>query len=96
MIRAALVTDEGPVTRRNRVWKVLAGTADMFAGTIENQTIIADQPVLVVDGEAVLNSFSRIQEARIYLRKANSDTAIIFRHNGLNWDVIRQDDAVLT
>jgi hypothetical protein len=67
----------------------------MFAGTIENQTIIADQPVLVIDGEAVLNSFSRIQEARIYLRKANSDTALIFRHNGLNWDVIRQDDPVL-
>jgi hypothetical protein len=66
----------------------------MFAGTIENQTIIADQPVLVIDGEAVLNSFSRIQEARIYLRKANSDTALIFRHNGLNWDVIRQDDPV--
>jgi hypothetical protein len=67
----------------------------MFAGTIEKQTIIADQPVLVIDGEAVLNSFSRIQEARIYLRKANSDTALIFRHNGLNWDVIRQDDPVL-
>lgn len=67
----------------------------MFAGTIEKQTIIADQPVLVIDGEAVLNSFARIQEARIYLRKANSDTALIFRHNGLNWDVIRQDDPVL-
>lgn len=66
----------------------------MFAGTIAKQTIIADQPVLVIDGEAVLNSFSRIQEARIYLRKANSDTALIFRHNGLNWDVIRQDDPV--
>ncbi len=67
----------------------------MFAGTIAKQTIIADQPVLVIDGEAVLNSFSRIQEAKIYLRKANSDTALIFRHNGLNWDVIRQDDPVL-
>jgi hypothetical protein len=64
----------------------------MFAGTIDNQTIIADQPVLVVDGESVLNSFARIQEAKIYLRKANSDTAMIFRHNGLNWDVIRHED----
>jgi hypothetical protein len=64
----------------------------MFAGTIENQTIIADQPVLVVDGESVLNSFARVQEARIYLRKANSDTAMIFRHNGLNWDVIQRED----
>jgi len=66
----------------------------MFAGTIEKQTIIADQPVLVVDGESVLNSFSRIQEAWVYLRKSNSDTAMIFRHNGLNWDVIRQEDRV--
>jgi hypothetical protein len=66
----------------------------MFAGTIEKQTIIADQPVLVVDGESVLNSFSRIQEAWVYLRKSNSDTAMIFRHNGLNWDVIRHEDSV--
>jgi hypothetical protein len=66
----------------------------MFAGTIDNQTIIADQPVLVVDGESVLNSFSRIQEARIYLSRAKSDTAMIFRHNGLNWDVILQEDPV--
>ena len=66
----------------------------MFAGTIQKQTVIADQPVLVVDGESVLNSFSRVQEARVYLHKANSDTAMIFRHNGLNWDAIRREDPV--
>lgn len=64
----------------------------MFAGNIKEQTVIADQPVLVVDGDAVLNGFDRLQEARVYLRKARSDTALIFRHNGLNWDVCAADE----
>jgi len=59
----------------------------MFAGYIDQQTIISDQPVLVVDGEAVLSSFSRLHEAETYLKQANSDTALIFRHNGHNWDI---------
>jgi hypothetical protein len=65
----------------------------MFAGNINEQTVIADQPVLVVDGDAVVNGFDRLQEARIYLKNARSDTAVIFRHNGLNWDVCRDDAA---
>ena len=59
----------------------------MFAGNIDQQTIISDQPVLVVDGEAVLSSFSRLHEAETYLKQTNSDTALIFRHNGHNWDI---------
>jgi hypothetical protein len=62
----------------------------MFAGNIEQQTVISDQPVLVVDGEVVLNSFSRLQEAELFLKHAQSDTALIFRHNGYNWDVCRE------
>lgn len=63
----------------------------MFAGNIKEQTVIADQPVLVVDGDAVLNSFDRLNEARSYLKRAKSDTAIIFRHNGLNWDAYHEE-----
>ena len=59
----------------------------MFAGYIDRQTIISDQPVLVVDGEAVLSSFSKVHEAETFLKHAKSDTAVIFRHNGHNWDV---------
>lgn len=63
----------------------------MFAGNINEQTVIADQPVLVVDGDAVVNGFDRLQEARVYLKNVRSDTAVIFRHNGLNWDVCRDE-----
>ena len=59
----------------------------MFAGYIDQQTIISDQPVLVVDGEAVLSSFSRVHEAETFLQQSKSDTALIFRHNGHNWDI---------
>lgn len=64
----------------------------MFAGNIKEQTVIADQPVLVVDGDSVLNSFDRLYEARVYLKRAKSDTAIIFRHNGLNWDAYHEEE----
>ena len=67
----------------------------MFAGNIKEQTVIADQPVLVVDGESVLNAFDRVNEAVVFLRRAKSDTALIFRHNGSNWDVCREMDARL-
>jgi hypothetical protein len=63
----------------------------MFAGYIDQQTIISDQPVLVVDGEAILSSFSRVQEAESFLKQAPSDTALIFRHNGQNWDMCREE-----
>jgi hypothetical protein len=63
----------------------------MFAGNIKEQTVIADQPVLVVDGEAVVNSFDRLNDARAYLKHVKSDTAIIFRHNGLNWDAWQEE-----
>ena len=63
----------------------------MFAGYIDQQTIISDQPVLVVDGEAVLSSFSQMQDAERYLKQAGSDTALIFRHNGHNWDMCRAE-----
>lgn len=59
----------------------------MFAGNLDQQTIISDQPVLVVDGEAILNSFSRVEDATDFITRTKSDTAIILRHNGLNWDI---------
>jgi len=69
----------------------------MFAGHVQQQTIIADQPVLVVDGKAILNSFARIEDATDFLAKAPSDTALILRHNGSNWDVVtRPSSAVST
>jgi hypothetical protein len=68
----------------------------MFAGNIEEQTVIADQPVLVVDGGSVINAFDRLNEARVYLQRTKSDTAIIFRHNGLNWDACREDSVLRT
>ncbi len=58
----------------------------MFAGRMEQQTIISDQPVLVVDGEAIVNSFARVEDATDFLTRTRNDTAIILRHNGLNWD----------
>ena len=60
----------------------------MFAGHVQQQTIIADQPVLVVDGKAILNSFARIEDATDFLAKTQNDTALILRHNGSNWDVV--------
>jgi hypothetical protein len=60
----------------------------MFAGHVQQQTIIADQPVLVVDGKAILNSFAKVEEATNFLAKTRSDTALILRHNGSNWDVV--------
>ncbi len=59
----------------------------MFAGYIDQQTIISDQPVLVVDGETVLSSFSRLHEAETFVQESRSNTALIFRHNGYKWDV---------
>ena len=61
----------------------------MFAGHIDRQTIISDQPVLVLDGEAVLSSFADVEDATDFIVRSKSDTAIILRHNGLNWDVLR-------
>jgi hypothetical protein len=60
----------------------------MFAGSLDRQTIIADQPVLVVDGEAILNSFARVEEATDFIHRTKSNTAIILRHNGLKWHVL--------
>jgi hypothetical protein len=62
----------------------------MFAGNIKEQTVIADQPVLVVDGESVINAFNQVKDAIVFLKRAKSDTAMIFRHNGSNWDVCRE------
>jgi hypothetical protein len=59
----------------------------MFAGYIKQQTIISDQPVVVVDGKDILSSFSGVKEATQFLRRVNSDTALIFKHNGSNWDM---------
>ncbi len=61
----------------------------MFAGHLDHQTIISDQPVLVLDGEAILNSFSRLEDATDFLIRTKNDTAVILRHNGRNWDVCR-------
>ncbi len=61
----------------------------MFAGNINQQTIISDQPVIVVDGENILNSFSGVGEATQFLKRFRSETALIFRHNGSNWDICR-------
>ncbi len=63
----------------------------MFAGNINTQTVIADQPVVVVDGENILSSFSGVKEATQFLKIVKSDTALIFRHNGSNWDICRLD-----
>jgi hypothetical protein len=64
----------------------------MFAGNINHQTVISDQPVLVVDGEDILSAFAKVQEAKSFLKEAKSDTAMIFRHNGSNWDVCREGE----
>ena len=58
----------------------------MFAGHIQQQTVIADQPVVVVDGDIILSSFSGVKEATQFLRRVKSETALIFKHNGSNWD----------
>lgn len=68
----------------------------MFAGNVHEQTIIADQPVLVVDGEAILNSFARVEDATEFLVRTQSDTALILRHNGLNWDILPRTGVALT
>jgi len=62
----------------------------MFAGNVQQQTIVSDQPVLVVDGKAILNSFEKVEDATDFLAKTPSDTALILRHNGSNWDVVTQ------
>jgi len=59
----------------------------MFAGYLDETTIISDQPVLVVDGKSVVNSFARVDEATDFIARTRSDTAVILRHNGLNWDI---------
>ena len=61
----------------------------MFAGSIDHQTVVADQPVLVVDGEDILTSFSRIEDATDFLARTKNDTAVIYRHTGSNWDVFQ-------
>jgi hypothetical protein len=68
----------------------------MFAGHVQQQTIIADQPVLVVDGKAILNSFARVEDATDFLAKTRSDTALILRHNGSNWDVVNRPSSVVS
>ena len=70
-------------------------TPVMFAGNVQEQTIIADQPVLVVDGEAILSSFARVEDATAFLLRTQNDTAFILRHNGLNWDILPQSAAAL-
>jgi len=63
----------------------------MFTGNINTQTVIADQPVVVVDGQNILSSFSGVKEATQFLKIVKSETAVIFRHNGSNWAVCRPD-----
>jgi len=67
----------------------------MFAGNVQQQTIIADQPVLIVDQGAILNSFARVEEATDFLLRNGNDTASILRHNGLNWDIVPRTAVVL-
>ena len=67
----------------------------MFAGNVQEQTIIADQPVLVVDGEAILSSFARVEDATAFLLRTQNDTAFILRHNGLNWDILPRTPVAL-
>lgn len=58
----------------------------MYAGSIDHQTIISDQPILVVDGESIVSSFSRVEDATEFLVRTQNDTAMILRHNGMRWD----------
>jgi len=58
----------------------------MFAGEIDHQTIIANYPVLVLDGKSFVNSFARIEEATDFLYRTGSETAVIYRHTGVKWD----------
>lgn len=60
----------------------------MFAGNVQQQTIIADQPVLVIDGEAILNCFAEVEDATDFLVRTRSNTAFILKHNGRNWDIV--------
>jgi hypothetical protein len=81
-------TRDLPLTIECRRWnKKCYVDCRMFAGSIQNEMILADQPVLVVDGP-ILNSFSRIEEATEFVTRQHSDTAIILRHNGQNWDIL--------
>ena len=60
----------------------------MFVGNVQQHTIIADQPVLVVEGSSILSTFSNVQDAADFLARTRNETAFILRHNGSNWDIM--------
>jgi len=85
-LKLAWIANAVPVHIENKICLVIPR---MFAGNINQQTIISDQPVVVVDGEHILSSFSGVKEATQFLKRVKSETALIFRHNGSNWDMCK-------
>ena len=62
----------------------------MFAGQIGGKVVLSDHRILAVDGEQILFAFGNEDDATGFLLKEGSDTAMIFRHNGKDWDQIKK------
>ena len=57
----------------------------MFTGTIGENIIMSDRPIVAVDGEQIVFAFDNVEDATGFLLRSGSDTTTIFRHNGLDW-----------
>ena len=62
----------------------------MFAGQIGEKVVMSDRPILAVDGEQILFAFDNVDDATGFLQREATDTTIIFKHNGNDWDKLDQ------
>jgi len=58
----------------------------MFTGRIGAKVVMSDHPILAVDGEQIVFAFDNEEEATGFLLKEATDTTMIFKHNGDDWD----------
>ena len=60
----------------------------MFSGTIDENTVLASNRFVILGRGVVLGSYRTLEEAEQYLETllpSERESAIVYRHNGLNW-----------
>src|SRR2546428_7609466 len=57
----------------------------MFAGRFGQQVIRAPHPLIVVEGEKVLGSFSTLEAAEKFIARRRRPSALVLRHTGQKW-----------
>jgi hypothetical protein len=65
----------------------------VYAGVINKQVVYCCHPVVVVGKTGVAASFAVVDDALRFLVKRGFGLGSVYRHNGLNWDMVEVDPA---